>query len=136
MNCGLFRIGQTVFDRIAQNTVNTKRIANEKGEAARVLLQTKVTAANELKAMGISRDKLTGAQLKILLAPLKRAGDRAMPTTKKDLYSRLVEWEARGGLSIEEEVAIVVRESDMELKMADNDSDEHDDADDQHFEEV
>ena len=136
VNCGLFRIGQTVFDRIAQNTVNTKRIANEKGEAARVLLQTKVTAANELKAMGISRDKLTGAQLKILLAPLKRAGDRAMPTTKKDLYSRLVEWEARGGLSIEEEVAIVVRESDMELKMADNDSDEHDDADDQHFEEV
>ena len=54
MNCGLFRIGQTVFDRIAQNTVNTKRIANEKGEVARLLLQEKVIAANELKAMGIA----------------------------------------------------------------------------------
>ena len=59
-----------------------------------------------------------------------------MLTAKKDLYSRLVEYEAREGLSIEEEVAIVVRESEMELKMADNDSDELDDAVNQHYEEL
>ena len=81
-----------------------------------MLLQAKVTAANKIKALGIATDKLTVAQLKILLAPLKRIGDRAMPTNKKDLNLRLIEWEARGGLSIEEEVAIVVKESVTEQK--------------------
>ena len=37
-SCGLFRIGQTIFDRIHQNTVNAKKIVNEKGEAARLVL--------------------------------------------------------------------------------------------------
>ena len=83
-----------------------------------------MTAANEIKAMGIAQDKLTVAQLKILLAPLKRVGDRAMPTNKKDLNLRLIEWETRGGLSIEEEVAIVVKESETEQKRVDSDSDE------------
>ena len=73
---------------------------NEKGEAARLVLQAKVVAANEIKALGVTRDKLTVAQLKILLAPLKRIGDRAMPTKKQDLILRIIEWEARGGLSI------------------------------------
>ena len=124
VNCGLFRIGQTVFERISQNTANTKKIANEKGEAARLLLQAKVTAANTIKALGIATDKLTVAQLKFLLAPLKRIGDRAMSTNKKDLNLRLIEWEARGGLSIEEEVAIVVKESVTEQKRDASDSDE------------
>ena len=89
-----------------------------------MLFQVKVTAANEIKSMGTAKDKITVAQLKILLGPLKRIADRAMPTNKKDLNLHLIEWEADGGLLIEEEVAIVVEESVTEQKRVDSDSDE------------
>ena len=41
-----------------------------------------VKKANGVKALGKEADALTIAQIKILLAPLKRKGDKALPTKK------------------------------------------------------
>ena len=114
-NSGLCRISKTVFDIVNKNKENIKKAAEEKGKAARIALQEKITKANAVRALGIERDKLTNAQLKTLLAPFKREGDAAIPTKKADLLRRLVEWEARGAIAVEEEVALVVAEVTNEM---------------------
>ena len=90
-NAGLCRIEKTVFDIVSQNKKNIKKATEEKGKAARIALQEKITKANAVWGLGIARDKLTNAQLKILLAPFKRQGDAAIPTKKADMLRRLVE---------------------------------------------
>ena len=67
---------------------------------------TKVAAANKVKGLGKSPDKLTIKQLKVLIAPLKRNGDGALPTPKAALVSKLAELEERGVLTMEETVAM------------------------------
>ena len=71
---------------------------------------------------GGNPDKLTVAQLKIILDALTRDGDKALPTYKGDLLLRLVEWEAMGLLSVEEEVSITIYRARNELKRAEYDS--------------
>ena len=66
-------------------------------------MQSKVAKADEVRALGKSPEKLTIAQLKVLIAPLKRLGDRAIPSKKSELLLRLIECEARGPLSVEEQ---------------------------------
>ena len=117
-SAGLIKVGKTVFDRVNRYTEDSKRIAEEKGEAARVAQREKQAAADILKSKNISRDKLSISQIKTLLAPLKRQGDKALPTLKADLHKRLVEWEARGSQSVDEVVLSVVRAATTELQQA------------------
>ena len=55
-----------------------------------------------MKGLGKLPAQLTIKQLKVLIAPLKRKGDGAMPTAKAALVSKLAELEARGMLTVEE----------------------------------
>ena len=82
--------------------------------------------ANEVKALGKAPGKLTNAQLKILLAPLKRHGDDPIPTRKEDLLCRLTEWTARGPLQIEEEVAVVMATAASDMRGQDWKNEEDD----------
>ena len=101
-----------------KHTEDSKRIAEEKGEAARVTQREKQAAADILKSQNISQNKLTVSQIKTLLGPLKRQGDKALPTLKADLLKRLVEWEARGSQSVDEVVLSAVRAAENELQQA------------------
>ena len=118
-NSGVCRIGKTVFDLVSQNATNNKQAAEEKDNAARVALLAKVQKANEIKALGKPNASLSNEQIKLLLAPLKRKGDTPIPTRKADMLLRLTEWEARGPIVVEEEVAMVVAEAVVALRKAD-----------------
>ena len=83
--------------------------------------------ADEIKALGKAPEKLTNAQLKILLAPLKRSGDDAIPSKKEDLLRWFTEWTARGPLQIEEEVAVVMATAASEMREQDRKNEEDDD---------
>ena len=136
-NLGIYRIGKTVFDLVNMNTTKIKLVAREKGDAARVALLAKVEKAKQIRALGKPISALTIDQLKTLLAPLKRQGDPGLPTKKADIVRRLVEWEARGPLLVEEEVANVVATTASEMRAADCTNEEEDDtAQPGHMEEV
>ena len=68
-----------------KHTEDNKRIAQEKGDVAQVTLNNKRAAADNLKFLGISADKPTISQIKMLLAPLNRQDDKALSTLKTDL---------------------------------------------------
>ena len=125
-NVGVCRIGRTVFDLVNENATNVKKQAEEKGKAAREALEEKIRKANEVKALQKAPDKLTNAQLRTLLAPLKRHGDAALPSKKDDLLRRLTEWTARGPLQIEEEVAVVMATAASEMREQDRKNEEDD----------
>ena len=103
---------------------NTKRLAKEKGDEARLLHASKVAKANEVKALGKTPDKLTISQIKTLLAPLKRPEDKGLPSKKSELLLTLIEWEARGALTVDEEVALVEAEVHLESQKEHNISDD------------
>ena len=108
-----------MFDLVSQNATNNKQAAEEKGNAARVALLAKVQKANEIKALGKPNASLSNEQIKLLLAPLKRKGDTPIPTRKADMMLRLTEWETRGAIVVEEEVAMVVAEAVVAFRKAD-----------------
>ena len=74
-----------------------------------------------MQALGLLRDKLTITQLKTRWVPLKQYEEKAVSTKKAELQRRLVEWEARGSLSVDKEVINVVRAATNELKQTGND---------------
>ena len=74
--------------------------AKEKRKAAQLAMAAMISKSNEVKALGKSPDNLTIAQIKTLLAPLKRKGDKALPTKKDELLTRLREWESRDPLAV------------------------------------
>ena len=118
-----------MFDLVSQNATNNKQEAEKKGNAARVALLAKVKKANKIKALGKTNASLSNEQVKLLLAPLKRKGDAAIPSRKADILKRLTEWEARGAIIVEEEaeVAIVVSESVSAAKRADLENEDQSD---------
>ena len=118
-NAGACRIGKTVFDLVNANAENNRIAAKEKGDAARLVLLQKVDKANTIRALNKPNSQLNNEQLKILCAALKRDGDKAIPTLKADLLSRLREWEARGAVVVEEAVALVVAKAANELRSTD-----------------
>ena len=67
----------------------------EKASEARAAYLLKVTAANEVRALGLPLKELSVKQLTLLLKPLKRKEDGAMPTRKQELIDRIVAWEGR-----------------------------------------
>ena len=62
----------------------------------------KVENSEAVKALGKPIESLTIVQLKILLAPLKRKEDGAMPTKKEVLVQKLREWGGRDLMPVEE----------------------------------
>ena len=61
---GICRIGETILQAVVQSATNTKQIAKEKGDEARLLMQSKVAKADKVRALGKSPEKITFAQLK------------------------------------------------------------------------
>ena len=117
-------MGQTVFDVVKENRDKRTQIDQAKIGKAREVFNKKVAAAATIKALGKPVTDLTVTQLKILLAPLKRKGDTALPSKRADVLTRLAQWESRGALPVEEELDIVVREEEeLVLDEDDNESD-------------
>ena len=87
-------------------------------------IRNKQDAVDHLESLGVSRDKLIISQIKTLLAPLKRQGDKALPTLKVDLQRQLVEWEARGYQLVNKVVYGVVGAATNELQQARNEESE------------
>ena len=109
-DCGLMRIGKTVFNRVTKNMGDVRQNAADKIQKERLALVALIAKANEIRSLGKSPDKLTVAQIKVLLAPLKRRGDKALPSKKIELLTRLTEWEERAPLLEEAEIDAVVAE--------------------------
>lgn len=53
------------------------------------------------------------------MATLKRDGDKVIPSKKADLLSRLIKWETRGTVVVEEAVALVVAKVAKQLRSMD-----------------
>ena len=87
----------------------------------------KVKKANKIKALGKSNLLLSNEQIKLLLAPLKRKGDAAMPSRKADILRRLTAWEARRAIIVDEEVEMVVVEAESASKRADLENEDQSD---------
>ena len=113
-NLGLSRIGKIVFYCVNHHTIELKHVKQVKGGTACAVLAKKL-AAEKYQGTGETPDKLTVAQMKIILGTLKCDGDRAIPTNK-GLLIWLEKWEVRGTLSVEEKVIITMDASWMELK--------------------
>ena len=71
-------------------------------------LLNKVKKVAQIRLLRKSYEKLTIKELQILIASLKRDGDKKVPSKKNELITRLSEWEARGVVVVEDKVAIVV----------------------------
>ena len=115
-NDGLCHIGKTIFNRVNLYRVDSRRISWEKSDAVRqnmIVLREKTA---KIKALNKATDRLTIVQIKVLLAPCKRTGDKALPSKRDELLWLLVEWEARGKLLVEEEVDLVTVEAVSALK--------------------
>ena len=124
---GLLRIGKTVFDRVTKHTDDMNVKQKKKSEAARLAMAELAQKAAEVKALGNTPDKLTITQIKTLLAPLKRKGDKALPTRKNELLTRLREWESREPLSAEEEMTLTAEEACEKVEEDKNENDGIDD---------
>ena len=105
---------------------DVRQKAADKIKEEQLALVALIEKANEIRALGKSPDKLTVAQIKVLLAPLKRRGDKALPSKKIELLTRLKEWEERAPLLEEAEIDAVVAEGKQQERAAaavnDNDS--------------
>ena len=99
-SAGLVRIGKTVFDRVTKHTEDAQKEADKKRKAVQLAMAAMISKSNEVKALGKSPDNWTIAQIKTVLAPLKRKGDKALPTKKNELLTRLREWESRDPLAV------------------------------------
>ena len=97
---GTCRLGHSIFEVVQENKEKQNKIERLKSQKARQAHQKKLEAAATVKALGKESSQLSVAQLKTLLAPLKCKGDKAIPTRKADLLTRLMEWESRGGLLV------------------------------------
>ena len=118
-NSGAYRVGKDVFYLVNANAEKNRIAAKEKGDAARLVLLEKVEKADKIRALNLPNSQLNISQLKILVAALKRDGDKAIPAKKADLLIRLEESEARGAVAVEEAVALVVAKAANELRSTD-----------------
>ena len=65
-------LGKTVFDVVIENIQKRKTISNKKASKARVDNIEKMTMATAIKALGKSNSTLNVAQLKVMIAALRR----------------------------------------------------------------
>lgn len=109
------QIGKTVFDQVMKNTEEVRKAAHKRDKVLRIAMAEKVKVAAQVKTLDLTIDKLTVAQLKIFHVQLKQSGDKALPTKKDNLRTRLVEWDVRGVITVEEEVSQAVDMATTEL---------------------
>ena len=79
-------------------------------------LLDKVKKVAQIRLLGKSYEKLTIKELQILIASLKRDGDKKVPSKKAELSTHLREWEALGAVVVEDEVAKVVATAVSEMR--------------------
>ena len=77
---GTCRLGRSVFEVVQENKEKQDKIEQQKSQKARQVHKKKLEAAAAVKALDKESSQLSVAQLKTLLAPLKRKGDKAIPT--------------------------------------------------------
>ena len=102
---GKCRIGETVFQVVKENAAQKNREIREKQAKQTSSHLAKVQAAEEVRALNKPILSLNCMQLKILLAPLKRKGEK-IPTLKADLRLKLAEWDGREGEVVTEAVVL------------------------------
>ena len=112
---GTCRLGMTVFDVVREGQEKHASETGEKQNKANEAYREKVEKAEAVKALGKPIESLTIAELKILLAPLKRKEDGAMPTKKEVLIQKLREWSGRDLIPVEEVAAPMPRFGMMEV---------------------
>ena len=105
---------------VKENAAQKGREIREKQAKQTSSRLAKVQAAEEVRALNKPILSLNCTQLKILLAPLKRKGEK-IPTLKADLRLKLAEWDGRQGEVVTEEV-VLPREDESD------DSDDNDDV--------
>ena len=82
------RVGKTVFQARKQNVEAAAREDRQRYEKKRQEHKAMVTAAEELLATGVDpNNPKTIKHLKILLAPFKRKGNKALPKHKNDIFA-------------------------------------------------
>ena len=90
---GSTRLGQTVLDVVKANAAEKQRKQQEKNmKAIKAYHNAKEAADLVVGTKGIDPDKLF---LKIILKSLKREGDSAIPSLKKDLRALYSSWKDR-----------------------------------------
>ena len=115
------RIGKDIF------AIRTENAEANKKERDNIMRKEKENylkwqqEASDVLASGVTLDKMTNKQLLALLRPLKRKGDKAMPTTKRDRIARYNETKHRPPLTFDSVAEIVINnESDHEETMQDD----------------
>ena len=89
------RVGQTILQVYKENMAMQEEEDNERANNAAITYRAAKDAADTLLATGIEISKMSNAQLKALLAPLKTKDDGAMPTRKKDMIAAYDKWKDR-----------------------------------------
>ena len=89
------RVGQTILQVYKENMAMQEEEDNERANNAAITYRAAKDAADTLLATGIEISKMSNAQLKTLLAPLKTKDDGAMPTRKKDMIAAYDKWKDR-----------------------------------------
>ena len=83
---GNVHVGKTVFQARKQNVEAAARVHRQKYEKKRQEHEAMVIAAEELLATGVDpNNPKTIKETKILLAPFRRTGDKALPKHKKEI---------------------------------------------------
>ena len=116
-SAGEVKLGVDILKKVKQN--KDKLLEKEKAvkESSRVEYAKLVAEAVKIKDMMVTENKtpkdLKNTELKALLKPLKRDGDAALPTRKKEMIERYDEWKGRtyqepAPVPLEDETQLVV----------------------------
>ena len=93
---GSTRLGQTVLDVVKSNAAEKQRLQQEKKvKAIEAYHNAKEAADRVVATKGIDPEKWNVADLKVILKSLKREGDTAIPSLKKDLRALYTLWKDR-----------------------------------------
>ena len=93
---GTNRLGKDILEICKENTnKKVKQLKDKMKKAEKDYLEAKAKAEALLSQDGFNIDKCKGSELKILLKPLKRTGDRAIPSKKKALRQLYDDWKNR-----------------------------------------
>ena len=89
------RVGQTILQVYKENMAMQEEEDNERANNAAITYRAAKEAADTLLATGILVSKMSNAQLRTILTPLKTKDDGAMPTRKKDTIAAYDKWKDR-----------------------------------------
>ena len=91
---------------ITKENIDT-HVATREREEAQTDHLAKKAMSNKVKVLVKPPNKLAVAQLKALITPLRQKEDGVMPKMKALLLVNPIKWEARGIISVKEEIVMV-----------------------------